>query len=99
MNNQIKYYRASTRIATIYFSATAVASVARELFRNLLPEQDDSKNKFFSATAVASVARELFRNLLPEQDDSKNKFFLGEAKASVARNFLGIYFLKKGTLK
>jgi len=38
-----------------------------------------------------AIAKALVKN--------KNKILLGKAVALVARNFLGIYFLKKGTVK
>ncbi|NOX15274.1 MAG: hypothetical protein GXP61_04495 [Epsilonproteobacteria bacterium] len=39
------------------YRASARASVECELFRNLLPKQDDNKNKFLLGEAKASVAR------------------------------------------
>ncbi|NOX16099.1 MAG: hypothetical protein GXP61_08765 [Epsilonproteobacteria bacterium] len=42
------------------------ASVERELFRNLLPRQNDNKNRFLLGEAKASVARN-FAWALPKQ--------------------------------
>ena len=53
------------------FSASAEASVACELGRNLLPCQDDKKMNIFSASAEASVVRNFAWALLKQKGTIK----------------------------
>ncbi len=80
----------------IQYRVPTRASVARNFLKYISIKKE---NKIIQSANSCFSGEEFFRNLLPKKGDSKIKSYRVPTRASVARNFLGIYFLKKGTVK